>query len=191
MKLFTPLLFLLISIAVPAAAQSAKLKYADQVKYNASLTPNAAVTNAWNWYDNYTKAETNDQESKRRNGQGLFKGISSFKYVSNVASGNEYSKGTIYYTVYLKINEGDGTYTYEITDFVHQGRFSLNAITTDEKYPYKVNGDKMWHNMVWKDIKQQIAQHVKELSETLKNSMQAPSVISQAKKGPVIIVVKN
>jgi hypothetical protein len=190
MKIFTSLVWLLIC-AVPVVAQSSKVTFTEKVAYNTSLTPNAAVTNAWNWFDNYTKVATDAKEAKLRNERGMFTGVSSFRYVSNVASGNDYSRGTIYYTIRLKINEADGSYTYEITDFAHQARVSLNAITTDEKYPYKVSGDKMWHNMVWKDIKQQINQHAKELATSLKASMQAPSVISHAKKGPVIIVVKN
>lgn len=190
MKIFTTIALVLLSVA-SAWAQLPKVKYTDKLAYNAHLTPDAAVTNAWNWFDNHTKRPVDAQESKMRNEQGIFKGVAAFPYVSKVASGNEYSKGTIYYTVSLRIHDGNREYTYEITDFTHQARFSLNALTTAEKYPYRVNGDKMWHNMVWKDIKQQVDQHAKELIGSLKEAMLAPSVITQAKKGPVVIVVNN
>ncbi len=174
-------------------AQLPKLNYTERIPYHSRLTPNAAVTNAWSWFDSYTKATPTAKESQLRSEKGIFKGVSSFQYVSKVASGNDYSKGTIYYTIYLKINESDGTYTYEITDFVHQARASLGTITQDAKYPYYVNGDKMWHNMVWKDIREQIAIHTRELSESLKTAMNSPSSSSVKKqtKGPVVIIVKN
>ena len=185
------LAFLLTMLCIPAFCQSAKLTYTEKLPYNNRLTPDAAVTNAWNWFDNNTKVDPKEKEAKIRNQQGVFKGISSFQYVSKVASGNEYSKGTIYYTVRMLIHDTDGAYTYEISNFSHQARFSLRLLTTDTKYPYHVDGDKMWHNMVWKDIRQQVDQHAKELAASLKAAMQAPSVIAQNGRGPKVIIVRN
>lgn len=185
------LAILLTLLCLPAFCQSAKLKYSEKLPYNTRLTPDAAVTNAWNWFDNNTKVDPTEKEAKIRNQQGMFKGVSSFQYVSKVASGNEYSKGTVYYTVRLLIHDTNGAYVYEIGDFKHQARFSLGAITTDDKYPYHVQGDKMWHNMVWKDIRQQVEQHAKELAASLKAAMQAPSVIAHNGKGPKVIIVRN
>lgn len=116
-------MFCLSMFCLPAFGQSAKLVYTEKLPYNSRLTPEAAMTNAWNWFDNNTKLDPNEKEAKIRNAQGVFKGISSFQYVSKVASGNEYSKGTIYYTVRLRIHDTEGAYTYEITNFSHQARF--------------------------------------------------------------------
>lgn len=190
MKIFTSTVVMLFCVA-SVWAQLPKVRYTDTLVYNARLTPDAAVTNAWNWFDNHTKHPVDAQEAKMRNEQGIFKGIGAFQYVSKVVSGNEYSKGTIFYVVALRIHEGDKQYSYEITNFTHQARVSLNALTTADKYPYRVEGDKMWHNMVWKDMKQQVDQHAKELVESLNAAMLAPSVVTQAKKGPVVIVVNN
>jgi|GEM_PF-6454213 len=191
MTIFTPLISGLLLYTTIVVAQSPKLKYTEKLCYNSRLTPEGALINAWNWFDNHTKLEVDTKEARIRSEQGILKGVSSFQYISKVASGNDYSKGTVYYTVYMRIHDTEGAYTYVVTDFVHHARVSLNALTTDERYPYKVIGDKMWHNMVWKDIKQQVDQHAKEQIESLKTAMRAPSVISRPKKGPVVIVVNN
>ncbi len=190
MKIITLVLWVCIGIR-PVAAQLPKIKHTEKIPYNSCLTPEAAMTNAWNWFDNHTRLAVDAKEAKLRNQLGLFKGLGTFQYISKVASGNDYSKGTVYYTIYLHIHDSEGTYTFEITDFVHHGRVSFNALTMDGKYPYKVNGDKMWHNMVWKDLKQQVDQHTRQEIESLKASMQASSVLTRSKKGPVVIVVNN
>ena len=190
MRKFT-LLVLFCCASLLSQAQTTRLAYKEKHNYNNRLTPEAAMTNAWRWFDANTHTTPDAAEAKMRDAHGIFKGVGSFPFVSKVASGNDFSRGTVFFTVYLRVHDTEGAYTFIITDIAHQGRVSLNALTTDAKYPYRVEGDRMWHNMVWKDLREQAEQHVKQLAASLTAAMETPSVISQRGKAPKIIVVNN
>ncbi len=154
----------------PVKAQVRKLTYADTLQYH-KLTPDAAIIAVQQWYNAYTSDTPTSAEQQQRKQLGNFTGTSAFKYVSKVASGNEYTRGTIYFTMKVKVNE-DNTYSYELSNFTHQARISFNLLTTREQCPYKLAGDKLWQNMVWKDIKEQIRQKMLPVIAELTAAMQ-------------------
>jgi hypothetical protein len=169
-KLFTFLFWL--GLLNPAIAQAPKFTFKETVSFG-QMTPDEVSTCAWRWFNQNDKASPGTAEINNRQ-SGKFSGTSALRFVSTIPSGNDFTRGTIYYSLKLTIND-DRTYTYELSDFTHQARTSFNLITTDANYPYRITADRTWHNQVWNDIKSQINSAMEPLITDLKTAMQKNS----------------
>lgn len=169
-------LFLALICSALGLAQPKKLSFSEQLSFG-KITPSAAATGIGQWFDTYSKVTPDEAELNRRQ-NGIFSGVSSLKYISKVSSGSDFTRGTIYFNIKTTIN-GDGTYRYEVSNFIHQARVSFNLITTDVSCPHRLTtGDKMWQNLVWKDIQEQIKQAVEPMVQALKEGVQQQSAAS-------------
>ena len=82
-----------------------------------------------------------------------FTAIGYLPFKSQQEGGSAFVNGRIYFRVQVRVFENG--YQYELTDFVHQGRTTLNTLTTNVQYPYRpLVSDINWYSQVWNEMKQ-------------------------------------
>jgi len=149
------------------------LTYTEVVQVD-SISQNELYNRAKLWFATiYNSSNDVIQVDNKEGGEFIGKAI--LKYIPNIHSGNEQTKGNIKYTIKIFVKEG--RYKYIITDFIHDpygnhfGKSSMGLITTEKDCPKPKPMAKGWSNKVWADIKTQIETNMISLIANLKESM--------------------
>ncbi len=124
---------------------------------------------SWRWFEEVAK--TNPSLLKEANKRwGRFTGTPYFTFISKLNGGSDYVKGKIYYS--MRVYVENEYYICEFTDFTHLARISFNTITTHSDYPYRVVVNKEWHDLVWREMKEQSQKEAAAWFTSLKGAME-------------------
>ncbi len=109
---------------------------------------------------------------------GELKGTSFLRYTSHVNAASDLTQGYILYD--FKITATENGFHYVMTNFRHEARIKFHTLTNYPCFPYKINTvEKPWYDLVWKDLKAQINQHIPKMIATMKEVAEKESYVAQ------------
>jgi hypothetical protein len=104
---------------------------------------------------------------------------------SRVGAAKDLTDGFVIFDFKLLATENG--FQYQLSNFRHEAKIKFHTLTTASAFPYKINTvEKPWYDMVWKDLKQQIATVlIPKTLETMKTAIEGTTQTARLEQDSV------